>query len=314
MDDYNLACIIPFMGRNWSSAFCTLLFLILLACTSQPQVSLDTYFYVYRLDPPAIVEFSEDLQATKEIPFSIPPDCGLLDSFATPVGKYLLIELSCPSGQTVLFLDTDSGSVSQPVTGTDSHFLAWTNDGKAVFLKVDSLGSARVVRIDHNGKRIETDLPGWTYDLSARPNTEGFVFTFSRGLGSGSELAFSKNDGQSSESLYADQFNYISFARYAPDGNQIAFIKIPDSQLPFTVGELWVMGADGSNPHKLADADAGHGYAANWSPDGSRIAFVQRENPDEAAAITWLRSSRAELLTTEQLKTDCSELFKGSRP
>jgi Tol biopolymer transport system component len=42
--------------------------------------------------------------------------------------------------------------------------------------------------------------------------------------------------------------------------------------------------ADGSNPRKLADADAGHGYAANWSPDGTKLAFVKRENPEDESA------------------------------
>ena len=90
--------------------------------------------------------------------------------------------------------------------------------------------------------------------------------------------------GKAVEQLYADPFHYISFARYSPDGRQIAFIKIPDTQTPFTVGELWVMNSDGSNARKLADADAGHGYAANWSPDGKQIAFVLRENPDDERA------------------------------
>jgi Tol biopolymer transport system component len=84
--------------------------------------------------------------------------------------------------------------------------------------------------------------------------------------------------------LYADPYNYISFARWSPDGKQIAFIKTPDTQTPFTVGELWVMDADGANPRKLADADSGHGYAANWSPDGKQIAFVVRENPHDENA------------------------------
>jgi Tol biopolymer transport system component len=65
---------------------------------------------------------------------------------------------------------------------------------------------------------------------------------------------------------------------------QISLNKITDTQTPFTVGELWVMNSDGSNPHKVADADAGHGYAANWSPDGTEIAFVKRENPDDERA------------------------------
>jgi TolB protein len=46
------------------------------------------------------------------------------------------------------------------------------------------------------------------------------------------------------------------------------------------------MDSDGANPHKLADADSGHGYAANWSPDGTKIAFVLRENPDDENADT----------------------------
>ena len=34
----------------------------------------------------------------------------------------------------------------------------------------------------------------------------------------------------------------------------------------------------------LAYVDAGHGYAANWSPDGTKIAYVARENPDDESA------------------------------
>ena len=119
---------------------------------------------------------------------------------------------------------------------------------------------------------------------SAKPNSFDFTYTLSRGLGYGSELYLAQNDGQISKLLYTDQYYYISFARFSPDGEKIAFIKTPDSQTPFTVGELWVIDSDGTNPRKLADADAGHGYAANWSPDGTKIAFVLRENPEDENA------------------------------
>jgi dipeptidyl aminopeptidase/acylaminoacyl peptidase len=256
----------------------------LLACTPQIKSAPVSAIYVYRFDPPAFVEFSADLQATREIPFSIPPDCGLLDTYTAPFGKFLLIELSCPNGQTVLFLDTVSGSVTQPVRDTDSHFLAWNDDGKSAYLKIDSLNRGRIVQMYTGGQSEDLKLSNSTYDLAVKPNSDSFTFTLSRGLGSGSELNFSRNHGLRVETLYADQLNYISFARYSPDGSQIAFIKIPDSQTPFTVGELWVMNADGTSARKLADADAGHGYAANWSPDGSQIAFVRRENPDDERA------------------------------
>jgi len=260
-------------------------FLFLLSsCTSQHPSSLQTSLLIYRFNPPAFLEYSEELKLIKEIPFSIPPNCGLYNTFPAPIGKFLLIELSCPNGQTVLFLDTEFASVSQPVTESDSHFLAWTPDGKAAYLKVDTLGDAQVIRAYTNGDQDIIPITAWTYDLSSKPDTNNFIFTFSRGLGYGSELHFAQNNGRSTKQLYADPYNYISFARFSPDGKLIAFVKIPDTQTPFTIGELWVMNSDGSNPRKLADVDTGHGYAANWSPGGEQIAFVVRENPEDENA------------------------------
>ena len=267
------------------SSFLFLSFFFLISCTSQaPQVSLQNTFYVYRFDPPAFIEFSEDFQVIGEIPFSIPPGCGLFNVFPALRGKFMSIELSCPNGQTVVFLDTVSESVKQPVTDSDSHFLAWALGGKAAYLKVDSLGSPRVVRVSTDASQDLVPIAEFTYDLAPSAKQEEFAFTFSRGMGQGSELWSARGNGKVVEQVYADALHYISFARYSPDGSQIAFLKIPDTQTPFTVGELWVIDADGSAARKLADADAGHGYAANWSPDGSRIAFVRRENPHDETA------------------------------
>jgi dipeptidyl aminopeptidase/acylaminoacyl peptidase len=278
--------------RRFSPFFSLLTFLILLSCTPQtPQPPLQDSLFVYRFSPPAFIEFSEDFKILREVPFSIPPGCGLFNVFPAPVGTFMAIELSCPNGQTVLFLETtapfsatSAKSVTQPVTESDSHFLAWTFDGSATYLKVDSLGSPRVVRTSTDGAQDVLPITEFTYDLAASLKSGEFTFTFSRGLGQGSELWLAKRDGKVVEQLYADQFNYISFARFSPDGRQIALIKIPDTQTPFTVGELWVVNGDGSNARKLADADAGHGYAANWSVDGKRIAFVVRENPGDERA------------------------------
>ena len=255
------------------------------SCTPQTShAPLQTSFYAYRFEPPAFLEFSTDFQPVREIPFSLPANCGLFNTFPAPLGAFLAIELSCPNGQTVLFLDTDTSAVTQPISGSDSHFLAWAFDGSAAYLKVDSLGSPKVLRVAINGAQEVLPITEFTYDLAPSVKTSEFIFTFSRGLGQGSELNLAKREGKIVEPLYADPSHYISFARFSPDAKQIAFIKIPDTQTPFTVGELWVMDSDGANPRKLADADAGHGYAANWSPDGRQIAFVRRENPDDDRA------------------------------
>ena len=267
-----------------SFLFTSFFFLLSCSSTPQPQQPTQTSLFIYRFEPPALIEFSEDLQPVREIPFSIPPSCGLFDIFSAPIGQHLSIELNCPNGQTVLFLDTETGSATQPITDSDAHFLAWTPDGTAAYIKVDALGNARVLLADVDGTQKEVEITGWTYDLAARPSSGDLLFSFSRGLGSGSELNFTTNNGRTTKTLYSDSLHYVAFARYSPDGKQVAFIKIPDSSTPFTVGELWLMDADGSQARKLADVDAGHGYAANWSPDGTQIAFVNRENPQDANA------------------------------
>lgn len=263
----------------------TIYTLILTACTPTPTTPTQNTFYALRITPPTLLEFSTDLTTvTREIPFSFPLDCGLFDIFPAPRGTFLAIELSCSFGQTVLFLDVETGSTTKAFPESDSHFLAWTNDGKAVFLKVDSLGHPQIIRMYPDGVRDFIPITELTYDLAPKPNSHDFTFTFSRGLGFGSEIFLARQDGRIVQQLYADTFNYIAYARWSPDGKKIAFIKIPDSQTPFTIGELWLMDVDGSNPHMLSEADAGHGYAANWSPDGRQIAFVMRENADDPNA------------------------------
>jgi len=270
--------------------------IFLLSCQPAPQLPTQTSLLIYRFDSPAFLEYNKDFQLTREIPFSIPPNCGLFNTFPAPSGPFLLIELSCPNGQTVLFLNLETTSVSQPVTDTDSHFLAWTSDAESVYLKVDSLGSPRIVRVETDGAQEFIPITEFTYDLSTKPNSQDFTFTFSRGLGYGSELYLAQRDGRVTQLLYADLYNYISYARFSPDGKQIAFIKTPDTQTSFTVGELWVIPSTVTFTNKTPSSelegklvtyvDTGHGYAANWSPDGRKIAYVMRENPEDKSADT----------------------------
>jgi Tol biopolymer transport system component len=263
---------------------------LLTSCSSTAAPPVRAALYVFRFDPPALVELSADDKPVHQIPFSMPAGCGLYDLFPSPRGAYLAMELNCSFGQAVLWVNTDIGEVKQAFTKSDSHFLAWMPDGEAIYLKVDSLGSPRILRVSVDGRQDFVPITELTYDLAPASDGRDFTFTFSRGMGFGSEMYFAQFDGRIVKQILADPGDYLSFARWSPDGRQIAFIKIPDSQTPFPMGELWVMpapgpqaqvGADGSDAHKLADADAGHGFAPAWSPDGEQIAYVVRENTSD---------------------------------
>ena len=136
------------------TAHCSLI-TVLLSCSPSPTPPPQTSLLLYRFDTSSFIEYSTDYKPIKEIPFSIPPDCGFNNIFSAPIGSNLLIELNCPNGQTVLFLDTstslsagyESGLTTQPITDTDAHFLAWMSDGKAAYLKVDSLGRSEERRV-----------------------------------------------------------------------------------------------------------------------------------------------------------------------
>jgi Tol biopolymer transport system component len=55
---------------------------------------------------------------------------------------------------------------------------------------------------------------------------------------------------------------------WSPDGTKIAFTSARGGS-----PGIWVMGADGSNEHQLAD---GISFDPDWSPDGKRIAFLRQ--------------------------------------
>lgn len=56
----------------------------------------------------------------------------------------------------------------------------------------------------------------------------------------------------------------------SPDGKQIAFITGPGMR-----NEIWLMAADGEQPHKLTGEEGDFFGSLAWSPDGTRIACIR---------------------------------------
>lgn len=258
-------------------------FFLLSSCASPTPVPLPTEssLFVFDFSSSSLLEYDSNFAIARELPIN--PPCPLTATHPAPSGRYIALELECTNGPLAQVVDIPTGEVSTPFTDVDSHFLAWDfEDG--LYLRVDTLGNMRLIRVVPNGPAGQFPLTVPAYDMDFAPDGRTLTYSFTRGLGLGSALWAADSAGGRARLLHADSDSIITFARWSPDGKQIAFIKMPDTETPFPLGELWVMDADGSRAHPLAPADAGHGYAPAWSPDSTRIAFVGRDNPEDAAA------------------------------
>jgi hypothetical protein len=73
---------------------------------------------------------------------------------------------------------------------------------------------------------------------------------------------------------------------WSPDASQVVFYKVTEG---FSKVEVWVVGADGTNPHLVSSVRPnGGGYLGNspsWSADGSQIAFINQKASSLASLV-----------------------------
>jgi Tol biopolymer transport system component len=202
----------------------------------------------------------------------------------------------CGDGMIAHFVDPDTGELRAlpPNDPTLEIFCggAWSPDGKRVACEaygVDdpSLNGIYSVRASDGGglRRITTiekggDIPGdYAPDgqqlVFVRSSRDGDVGIFVTGL-EGSDVKQISPPGILVDETFAGS--------WSPDGEQILFVARPTID---DHKEIWVVNADGSDPHKLAitpgcggplsDLETHGCYSPGWSPDGSEIVFTRSD-------------------------------------
>jgi hypothetical protein len=232
------------------------------------------------------------------VPLDLPVNCSVYRLSPNPVGAYLAIELECGGAPSVWVTRLESGpAAARPSAFDQARFLAWSADGRSFYLKANAFNNPQVVRVETlSGKQQTLSLPQIVYDLASLPGGR-ILYSTTQGIGFGSEVWQADADGRHPIRLLSRPDQIAAYLRPSPDGKQVAFILFLDSQTPFPDGELWVMDANGKNARALAEADAGHGFAPAWSPDGSRIAYVARINPNDPQVETSAAALRSNVYT-----------------
>lgn len=270
-------------------SFIRLLALLLLtACASTPSTpastpSAENIALLYAAETASGLRLlREDASGTTTLPYEPPTGCLLWSLKGAPDGRRVALEWLCGGTSLVQVVDGETGALLWPgLPETDTRLLAWNADGSGLYLRADSLGDARIllIRLD-GGDPQRLPLPATVYDLAVAPDG-GLLYSLTRGLGFGSQTFRAAADGRRQRAWDSDPLAVRTFLAWSPDGTQVAYIRMPDTQLPFPEGELWVADADGTNARRLAAADAGHGFAPVWSPDGNFLAYVERLNADD---------------------------------
>lgn len=213
-----------------------------------------------------------------------PSHCTTDNIYASPNGRYLIKQYNCEATLSAQLFDL-SNPASSPISLNAGCFLNWSSGGDFFLYRQIDKDDIFLIEAANATTPILLDLPFGTYDAAFSADSRQILYAASAGLNLGSQIGLL--DLKENSTLFQHDFpdQIVAYPRFSPDGGQLAYILMPDSAIPYTTGELWLAYPQTGEPLTLLDAvDAGHGYAAVWSPDSQSLAYIRRENPDDILA------------------------------
>ncbi len=181
-------------------------------------------------------------------------------------GPYGELAVADVNGGPLQQLTDDGASVLSPV---------WSPDDKFIYFSSSRGGTMNIWRVSARGGDPEQITAGQGADAELDLSADGQCIVFSN-YRMNTNIAELRLDTEARQApliwLTTDSARGEAGPSYSPDGTRIAYFS---NRIGSENEGIWLMDADGSNPHQLVDDDRINGFP-RWSPDGRSLYFVSR--------------------------------------